>query len=71
MANDDQPGLEPGNEPERRRYLSLREELDVFMELGKRLNQQVVEKRWEEVQRTKASMRDSLEKIAEAAGQTS
>ena len=27
--------------------LALREELDVFMDLGKQLNQQVVEKRWE------------------------
>ena len=26
--------------------LALREELDVFMDLGKQLNHQVVEKRW-------------------------
>ncbi len=32
--------------------LALRKELDVFMDLGKQLNQQVVEKRWESPSRS-------------------
>jgi hypothetical protein len=70
MVDGDDPGLKPPDVPDRRSFLLLREELDVFMELGKRLNQQVVEKRWEDAERTKARMRSSLEKIAEAAGET-
>lgn len=61
--------LEPGNVPDRRQFLLLREELDEFIVLVRKLNQEVVEGSWEETARTKASLLKAVDYIAATAGQ--
>jgi hypothetical protein len=50
--------------------LRLRKELELFLDLVRHLNQQVVEGTWEETEDTKAKMRKSVEQLAGKAGQT-
>ena len=61
--------LEPQDGTDRRRFLLLREELDEFIELVRKLNQEVVDGSWEETGRTKASMLKAVDYIAATAGQ--
>lgn len=61
--------LEPLDAREKRRFLSLRDEINVFMGLVRQLNQQVVEEMWEETEGTKTKLRRSVEQIAGKAGQ--
>jgi hypothetical protein len=61
--------VEPRNGLERRQFLLLREELDGFIDLVRKLNQEVVDGSWDETAGTKASMVQALDYIAATAGQ--
>jgi hypothetical protein len=61
-------GLGDRLQPDRRIYLQLRAEVDDFLVLVRRINEQAVAGRGEMAAETKMAMHESIDRLAQAAG---